>query len=484
MTENLVKKTAFGIGWNILSQGSQQVIRFVIIIILARLLNPADFGIFAMVMVFTEFIKPFREWGFQAALIQKEDIDHEYQSTAFWSICGLAVILYLVSLAAAPFVGWFFHSPLVAQIIPVVAIVFLFSPFGAVQWAMFNRKLDFKIIAFLDTASTLCYGICACALALNGFGVWSLAVATVVRELVYSLLFWFSYSWRPLFSFSIKKFRELLSFSVACMGAGTLNYGINNFDNIMVGKFLGTAPLGFYNMALNTVTQPETRIVSQISSVIFPVYSMIKGDVDRMREAYLKTVKVIAAITVPIISVLFVAAPDFVTVFYGQKWLPAVLPIRIMCFYGLARAFMSIASPVFLSKGRPDIDLKLTIFRLCVFISCISLGIRHGIAGVALGALAYSLISFVPTFYICDKMLGIKNSKFYGIILKYTALSLVIIVSLRAMNSYSPWIAGARPILRLAADTAAGLCIYLALSFLLLRRDFDTFIKLGKKVFS
>lgn len=481
MTHSLVKKAAHGVGWKILGQGVQQAIRFVIIIVLTKLLNPGDFGIFAMVLVFTEFILPLREWGFQAALIQKENIDQEYQSTAFLAICCVAVILYLLSLIFAPLVGWFFNSSLVAQIIPIIAVIFLLSPFGSIQWAVLSRRLDFKTIVLINTAATFGYGIAACAFAFKGFGVWSLVWATIFREFLSSLMLWFSRGWRPLLKFSLGKFRELWSFSISCMGSGILDYGVNYFDNLVVGKFLGAAPLGFYNLAFNTISQPQTRIVSQVASVIFPIYSMIKNDPKRIRDAYLKTVKMVAVITVPFVSILFMVAHDFVLVFYGPKWLPAVLPIRIMCFYGLIRALTSIASPVFLSKGRPDIKLKLSIFSLCVFILCLFFGIRHGIVGVSMAVLIFALVNFFPTFYLSDRLLDIEHRKLGAIIFKYIALAAIIISALWTVNFLLHWEAIANPFMRLAGKCAIGLSVYLALWIVYLKPDFDALVTLVKK---
>ncbi len=481
LTKELSKKTGHGIGWNALGQVVQQAIRFVVIIILARLLNPKDFGIFAMVLVFTEFIQPFREWGFQAALIQKKNIDQEYQSTAFWSICSLSIALYLISIISAPFVGSFFNSSLVAQIIPVLAVTFLLNPFGSVQWALFSRALDFRKIVFVNTIATLGYGIAACVFAFNRMGVWSLVWATIIRELIVVAIFWFLHEWRPIFKFSVDKFKELWRFSFACTGTSVLNYGVNNFDNLMVGKLLGAAPLGFYNLAFNTVSQPQTRIVSQIVSVIFPVYSIIKDDLERMREAYLKTVKMVVAITIPVVSVLFVEARDFVFVFYGQKWLPAVLPIQIMCFYGLIRALTATASPVFLSKGRPDIEFKLTVFKLCVFILFISFGIRYGIVGVSLAVLLYAVINFFPTFYLAEKLLDINGGESYAIIFRYSIFSLFIIVFLSFMNYFLPAVYMMNTFLRLILNIIIGLSLYLALWVIFLKADFDILFTLVKK---
>ena len=482
MTDDLVKKAARGVGWNISSQAVQQAIRFFVIIILTRLLGPEDFGMFAMVMVFTEFIRPFREWGFQAALIQKKDIDEECRSTAFWALCGVAAVLYILSCVSAPFVGHFFNSSLVGQIIPVSALAFLLSPFGAIQWALFTKELNFRATAIVDMVATLFYGLAACILALKGFGVWSFVLASLVRELAWSLLFWVICDWRPLFKFSFAMFKELMNFAGNCMGSGVFNYGINNFDNLIVGKFLGAIPLGFYNLAFNTVSQPQMRIVSQITSVVFPAYSMIKDEKERFQEVYLKTVKMVALVTVPLISVIFVATKDFVVVFYGPKWLAAVLPIKIMCLYGLFRALTSMASSVFLSQGKPDIELKLTMVRLLVFVGFIFYGIHYGIVGVALAVLAYSLVNFFPTLYMSNRLLGIGHLKFYAAIFKYIVFYIAVIATLCLAGLFYQRCGLNAALVRLMLSCIVAFSVYSAMLVIFARDDIAYLVKIAKKV--
>lgn len=482
MIDDLVKRAGRGVGWNMSSQIVQQAIRFIVIIVLTRLLAPGDFGIFAMVLVFTEFIAPFREWGFQAALIQRENIDEEYQSTAFWSISGFAVLIYFLSCLSAPSIGRFFNSALVGQIIPAIALIFLVSPFGSIQWVLLTRKLNFRILAFIQMAATFFYGLSACLLAFRGYGVWSFIWATLIMEASRSIMFWISYRWRPLFKFSFVKFKELLSFATSCTGSGVLNYGINNFDNLMVGKCLGAAPLGFYNLAFNTVSQPQMRVVSQITSVAFPVYSRIKDDKERLREVYLKTIKMIAAISVPLIAIIFVATRDFVLVFYGPKWLPAVLPIKIMSLFGLIRALTSVAGPIFLSQGKPNIEFKLTVFRLFVFAGFVSYGVTRGINGVALAVLVYSLVNFFPTFYLSNRLLDIKQSRFYAPVFKYFILCLVIIAILIMEELIYQRFALNNVLLRLVFSVAVGLLSSFFLLKSFLRGDYHALVDLIKEV--
>jgi len=480
--QNLSKKLGKGVAWNIFSQVLQQAIRLCVIFILARLLNPADFGIFAMAMVFIEFIEPFREWGFQAALIYKQDIDEEYKSTAFWSICVVAVSLYLSALILASSIGRFFNNSEVSKIIPFVALGILFAPLGAVQWAMLVRDLKFNAIAGRNAVAEVLYGTTACVLAFNNFGVWSFVIGSIVRELTWSLALWIFYKWRPLFKFSITKFKEILGYSVNCTGISVLNSGINNVDNLLVGKFLGTIKLGFYNLAFNTVSHPQTKLASQISIVTFPAFSIIQNNKERILSAYEKTLRAIMLVTVPPLAILFTSAKEFISVFYGNKWLESVFLIQIMCFYGLLRAIASASGSVFLSKGRAALYLKINILKLAIFLVALLYGLRYGIIGVAFAVLAYSVITFLPVFYYTNKTLGANNLRLYTAVFQYIVVYFSIIgivwyCDRVILQCYEPM-----PILHLGINIVLGISVYFAILVMFLRSDLHLMFDLVKKL--
>lgn len=482
MANELTKKAGKGVFWNITAQFFQQIIKFFTILVLARLLSPGDFGLFSMVLVFTDIISPLREWGFQAALIYKKDIDEEYRSTAFWSICLVALALYLLSVISARFVGAFFHNPVVSRIIPVVSIGILLSPIGSIQWAMLMRDLKIRPIAIRNIFAEIMYGATACILALNNFGVWSFVAGNIVRELTWSMILWTSYKWRPLFVFNIRKFKEIVSYGADCMGISVLNAMITNIDNVIVGKFFGAIKLGFYNLAFNTVSHPHTKLAAQVSSVTFPAFSIIQDDIDRVQNAYRNATKAIMMLAIPFLSVLFVSAKEFVTVFYGSKWLLATPLIQIMCFYGFIQAALSPTSSVFLSKGKTGSLLKINFVRLVLLFSILIFGVRYGINGVAASLLLYSIIMGFLIFYFVSKLLSMRPIKFYFVILRYAAiyflLSGAIWLSSRLLLQHYE----VTPLCGLTINFGIGMVIYPGLMLLFARKDLFTAFALAKKI--
>ena len=439
---------------------------------------------FSMVLVFTEIIAPLREWGFQATLIYKKDIDEEYKSTAFWCICFIAMVLYLFSLVTAPFIGRFFNNPLVAKIIPIVSIGILFTPLASMQVAILTRDLNIRPIAIRNIFAEIMFGITACVLAFKGFGVWSFVVGTIVRELTWALTIWVLYKWRPLFVFNIKKFKEMFSYAVNCTGVLIVGNIINNIDNLLVGKFLGAIKLGFYNLAFNTVSHPQTKIASQISNVTFPAFSLIQEDNERMQKAYQNTTKIIMAVVIPFLAIIFVSAKEFVTVFYGDKWLPAVLPIQIMCFYGFIQAALSPVFSIFLSKGKSDLYLKIAFLRLILLFVILLFGVRFGINGVAASILLYSLLIAFPIFYYANKLLNAKLLNFLLMFLRYSLIYFMLIgIIWLASHALIQQCRQIMALYLLLFNIALGSIAYFILMLFSAREDLFTIFGIIKKVF-
>lgn len=485
MTQSLSKKAGRGLLWRVGAQVTQQGVQAGALIVLARLLQPREFGIYAMAIIFTEFIQPLRQWGFQAVLIQKQEIDEEYRSTVFWAILMVGILLFIFSMAAAPLVGYFFKNEAVPKIIFFLAFMFLLSPFGAVQWALLTRELNFKVIAIRDMWATLIYGAVACTLALNGFGVWSIVCAALVRELFWSLAFWFMHKWRPSFIFHVAKFKEILKFGSGYTSVSILNYLHGYADNLIVGKFMGADQLGIYSLAFNTVSQPQTKLVSQISAVNFPVYALIQSEEKRFLTAYRKTLNLVLMIVIPILSILFVGADDFVRVFYGDAWLSAVTPIRIMCLYGILRTVFAVMSSSLFGKGKPGVDLKIMSVRTAFFIVALFYAIPYGIVGVSIAVLLSSAIMFFPAAYVTNRELNFKHLDFYKICGRhFLAGAAVTIITHMVMSRVFRKMAVLPPIWDLILCFLTGCLTYLLVLAVFFRADLTEVMKLIKPVFS
>lgn len=406
MNSNLTKSTAFGVIWTGVSQVLSQGFQFIVIIILARLLYPQDFGVVGMASIFTGFISRFNELGLSAAIIQRKKINDSHLSTSFWTSLATGIILCFLTILVSPYVADYFQEPLVQPILTVSSFNFIIGAFTVIPRTLFTKSLDFKKLAIVEICATIISGIISILLALNNFGAWSLVFGVLSLNLISVLLFWRINTWRPSIEFSFQHFKELFGFGSRVMGSGILNYIDSNVDYLVVGKFIGASALGYYTLAYNLITFPLYKISTIITRVTFPAFSRIQDDNHTLRTGYLKVVRYISVVTFPMLAGMFVIAPEFILVVYGSKWVPMILTLQILCLAGALKSVGTTVGTILLSKGRADIQFKWNILTVIVLTIAVLFGVRYGIEGVA----AMVTISALMLFFIIQ---GITNKLIY-----------------------------------------------------------------------
>jgi PST family polysaccharide transporter len=389
---SLRQKTISGLWWSFLSQGGKQVGQFIITVILARLLSPDDFGTLAMVTVFTNFVMIFSEMGMSSALIQKQDVHDRHYYSAFWLNLVVGAGLTVTFMAVSPLIAWFYKKPELIPILSVVALNFLFSSFTIIQQTILTKEMNFKSLAVRDVVAVILAGVIGITLAYCGFGVWSLVCQFLGFTLVNAVLLWRLSAWRPRFQFAMSDIKDIFHFSANLTGFNTVNYFARNIDQLLIGKVLGAEMLGYYSLSYKIMLYPLQNISWMVSRVMFPAFSKIQNDLEKVRNVYLKMVKAISLVTFPLMAWLFAAAPEFVLVFLGDKWGPMVIVIRIFCFCGMIQSISTTMGNIILSQGRTDINLRLGLLGTAASTLAIILGIKGGIVGVAL---CYTLEQFI-----------------------------------------------------------------------------------------
>lgn len=409
---NLKQKTISGLFWSFLSQGGKQVSQIIITIILARLLSPDDFGTLAMVTVFTNFAMIFSEMGVSSALIQKQDTHDRHYYSAFWLNILVGVGLTLIFMAASPFIASFYKKPELNPILLVVALNFLFSSFTIIQQTILTKEMDFKSLAIRDIVAVILAGVIGIALAYHGFGVWSLVYQLLGFTLINAILLWFLSPWRPRLQFAVSDIQDIFHFSAHLTGFNILNYFSRNIDQLLIGKFLGTQALGYYSLAYKIMLYPLQNISWVISKVMFPVFSKIQDDLEKVRANYLKMVKAVSLITFPLMAWLFGVAPELVGVFLGEKWRPIVILIRIFCFCGMAQSIHTTCGGLLLSQGKSGLQLRLGLWSSILNTVAISIGLRWGIYGVAACYLIIQILWISYAQQICNRTIKLEFNQF------------------------------------------------------------------------
>lgn len=428
---SLKKKTIDGLSWSAVAQVGKQISQFVITAILARLLSPNDFGLLAMATVFTNFVLIFNELGISGALIQNLNISIRHYSSAFWLNVIVGCVLTLFFILASPFISGFYKKPELLPILSTLSVNFVLTSFTIIQQTLLIKEMDFKKIAIRDIGAVILSGIIGIFLALNGFGVWSLVYQTLSFTIINSLLLWALSPWRPQFIFLISDIKDIFDFSVKVTGFNIINYIARNIDQLLIGKFLGTQALGYYSLAYRIMLYPLQKISGVIGKVMFPAFSKIQNDIEKVRNIYKRMVKAISLVTFPMMLGLFAIAPEFVRVFFGIKWLPIIFILRIFCVCGMVQSIGTTIGNILLSQGRAGLQLKMQILGTSIVILAILMGLKWGIEGVAVFYTIQSLIWVHYTFYVTNRLINLKYFKFYyALKISYTIGIIVLLTIL------------------------------------------------------
>ena len=410
--DNLRARTLSGLGWSGAAQVARQVLQFFIGVILARLLSPREFGLIGMIIIFTGFANLFSDLGLGAALIQKLDIEQRHLSSVFWVNIAVGIILTGIVVVAAPLISTFYDEPALRVLTMVIALNFFIGSFNVVQNALLRKNMDFQRLARIEIAAGFLAGVLAISMALLGLGVWSLVAQSLMFTAVSVVMMWQISAWRPALSLDTGALKELMGFSSNLLGFNLFNYWIRNFDNILIGKFIGSSALGIYARAYSLMLLPVSQISSVVSRVMFPALSTIQDDTERVKQIYLRSTRTIAFVTFPMMIGLLVVAKPFILSVYGDKWQEVIPILQIFCLTGMGQSVGTTVGWIYTSQGRTDIMLKWGIFSGIVYIISFVIGLRWGVIGVAVAyVLSGYILLWYPAWTIPGRLINLRFSE-------------------------------------------------------------------------
>ncbi len=409
---SIAKKSVRAVAWVAIAQATQLLIQFTLLSVLTHLLTPNDFGLLAMTLVFKNFLIIFGDFGLTAAVIQKKNITDYQLSSIFWInvLVGLVLTLVLSSLAF-PIAAFYRESRLMPTTI-TLSTVFLIISLGFVQNALLIKSLDFKRLAFIKITTLTFSGGLAIFLAYQGFGPWSLVFQILSNQFLETILLWTRSSWRPLFVFRWNEVRELVGFGSHLIGFSFINYFIRNFDDLLIGKFLGMQRLGFYNLAYRLLLFPLENLTNVIAQVAFPAFSQIQDDKKMISEAYTKAARFIACMAFPIMMGLFIIAPEFIETFLGPQWQRSVFLVQILSVAGLVESIGSLNGTIYKARGRTEIQFRMGLIFSILYFSAFIIGLRWDIEGVAFGYALTSLLVTYPSMIVVFKLIDLDFTHF------------------------------------------------------------------------
>jgi O-antigen/teichoic acid export membrane protein len=396
---SLKQKTIHGLSWSFLDSFSNQGIFSLVGIVLARLIEPAEFAVLAMIAIFTAVAASVVDSGFRSALIRKNDCTGVDYSTVFYFNLGASILLYGILFFAAPFFARFFAEPRLTSITRICSLSLIINSFSIVQGVLLTKKIDFKTQAKISMSSSIISGIIAIILAYKGMGVWSLVWWGVIYAVVSCLFLWLQSHWRPIWVFSTKSFKELFGFGSKLLISGLIDTIYNNIYYPIIGKCFPPATLAFYHQAITYSSLLSTTLTSNIQRVSYPVLSSIQDDAVQLKAGFRKIIKTTMLIAFTLMLGLAVIAEPLILTLIGENWLPCVPYLQLMCFSSMLYPLHAINLNIINVRGRSDLFLKLEIIKKSIAVPLIFVAIYWGIEALLIGGIIISVISYFLNSY-------------------------------------------------------------------------------------
>jgi len=394
LTERTTKSGIWAAVTNIADRGLQ----LLMVVILARMLSPTDFGLLGIALLTLTAFKRFSKLGFDEALIQQASDDVDSYLNTYWSLEILrGAVLAGILLLVAPYVAAFFSEPRATPILRVIAATPLLLGLRNPGIIYFRKSLDFHKQFVYTMSGSVTNFVVALAVALATQSVWALVLGYVASDAARLVVSYLTHGYRPRPGFDVGAARDLFGFGKWITGSGIVYFLLNQGDDAVIGWLLTAASLGFYQVAYQFAKAPATEISQIISSVAFPAYSQLQDDIPSLRTAFYRTLQVTTLIAFPAAVGIAVIAPLFVEVVFGDQWLPMVPVMQLVAVYGFFIALGSTYSPVWKALGRPDYMAKLGFLRLVVTaIVIIPATQQYGITGTAAVVLGAYLFPVMP----------------------------------------------------------------------------------------
>jgi len=434
--DNLRKKTINGLIWSFTDQFGVYFLRFGFSIWIARLLSPKDYGLIGLMAIFVSVGQMLAESGLQMALIQKKETDQKDFSTVFWFSFSVGIFFYIIIFLFAGNIAAYFNEPQLKAIARVVSLSLIIGPLGGIQLSVLSKAINFKKQAKISFVATIISGITGVVLALKGFAVWALVFQTLSGSLIRTGLLWFKSNWKPAIIFDISRFRQLYHYGWKIFLQGLSNAIFSNIYFPLIGKYYSTADLGFYTRGKRFYDMFIHQATISYGRVMFPVFSSIQDQKERILKNYIKTERLLILFAIPLVTLLVSVTEPFVHFFLTEKWMPAVPYIKMFFLMGLYFPMYMLNQNIFNALGRSDLSLKFDIMHKILLFMALVVSYKLGILAIIGGQVMVGAFVYLATCYL------IQRTLFYSMLnqlidyLSVFAVSITVYLPLRLIKNY------------------------------------------------
>lgn len=465
-----------GLIWRFAERIGAQGIRFVVSIVLARMLTPEHYGTIALVTVFTSVLQVFIDSGLGNALIQKKDADDLDFSTVFYFNIVMCTVLYIVMFLASPAIASFYEDETLSPVVRVLSLTLVISGIKNVQQAYVSRHMLFKRFFYSTIGGTIVSAVLGILMAHFGFGVWALVVQQLSNALIDTIILWFTVKWRPKKMFSINRFKELFSFGWKLLISSLLQTVYTEVRQLIIGKLYTSSDLAYYNKGDQFPNLIVTNINSSIDSVLLPALSDEQDNTQRVKEMTRRAIKIGIYVMAPMMIGLAAVSSSFVRILLTEKWMLCVPYVRIFSITYLFLPINTANLNAMKALGRSDLFLKLEIIKKVVGITLLLISMNYGVMAMAYSMLAGNLISQVINAWPNKRLLGYGYLDQIKDILPNLILAafMGVCVWLIELLKWNVWIT-------LTVQVVLGTVIYLAGSYIFKLESFVYIVNMVKQ---
>ena len=460
------KQTISGAIWKCCERTSGQLISFIVSIILARILLPNDYGLIALVFVFTTLCDKLVVCGFATSLIQKKNADEKDFSSVFYLSFGIAIVLYVLLFVGASAIADFYNKFDREQLISIIRVLGLglfVMAFNSVQQAYVSRNMLFKRNFYSSLGGVIISGVVGVTMAYTGYGVWSLVAQNLIATLTNAVILLMTVHWYPKLYFSIDRLKELFTYGWKIFLSSIIKMLYNDLRSLVIGKFFTPADLAFYNRGQTLPQLIDTNITGTIDSVLFPAYSKLQDDKLAMITAMRRAVKTSCYILMPALSLMAAVSTPLVILLLTEKWLPCVPYMQILCFSFMFSPIETENLQSIKAIGRSDIVLKLEIAKRSIGVLLLIISVPFGLLVIASSMLLGNIVAAFLNAFPNNKLIGYSISSQFKDLLPSLLMSIIvyagvsfIIDNLSSMDS----------LIQLFIGIVSGLSIYVLISYL------------------
>ena len=419
LRQELTSHATKGAGATILAQLSCYIIQTIGTIILARLLSPEDFGLIAMVAAFSLLLQNFGVNGFTEAVIQKEKINHQQLSTLFGINLVITFLLTIGLIAISPAIAAFYGEPRLRPITIALSLSIILSALSTHHMALLKRNLLFYRTSAIEVAASFFSISFAIALAFRGWGYWSLVARQLLLSLITSIGAWKLCRWRPGRPAAGSGVKSMLYFAFNTYGNFCISYVQKNIDKVLIGRFLGSLPLGHYDRATNLSSMLPNQLTIPLTNVALATLSRLADEPEQYRYYFAKVLSLLAFAAFPLSMILTLTGRDLIHLVLGPQWHQAG---EIFSVLGLAIGMIVLYGThgwLHLSFGRADRWMRWSSAALLVTVIFFIMGLPYGPVGVAVAYTVSYYVLIIPALWYAGKPCGIKVSLFISAIWKY-----------------------------------------------------------------